>query len=68
MRARLLRTQDRVFGCFGYAELHDFLGPDLNRLTSIGIAADTNFAIDQHKFTETWDSERILGVFIGPEY
>jgi len=59
-----LHTQDRVLGSFGDPKLHDFLGLDLDRFNSSGIAADLGFAINQHQFAETWDGERVLGVFV----
>ena len=49
----LLLTEDRIFGSFGAPELHGFLGLDLDRCTSSGIAADPGFAIDLSQFCLT---------------
>jgi len=58
-------AQDRVFGRFGHAELHDFLGLDLDRLAGRRIPAHPGFAIDQNELAESWDGERVLGMFVG---
>src|ERR1017187_6545293 len=60
----LLFAENGVLGSFGYAELHDTLGLDLDGFTGGGIAADTGFAIDQYQLAETWNGECVLGVFV----
>jgi len=59
-----LYAQDRVFCRFGDAELHDFLGFDLDLLTSCRITTDPGFAINEHQLAETRNGERVFSVFI----
>ena len=45
--SRLLGAEDRVFGGFRHAELHDLLGGDLDLRAGGGIAANSGLAIHE---------------------
>ena len=60
-----LHAENRVLGRLGDAELHDFLGLDLDCLASRRITSDARLAIDQDELAEAGDGERVLGVLVG---
>ena len=56
MKSKLfLHAENRVLGRFRDAELHDFLGLDLDCLASRRITADARLAIDQDELAEAGD-------------
>ena len=60
-----LRTQDRILGLLGHAELCHALDRDLDGLARRRVASHSRLAIDQHQLAQAGQGEGVLGVLVG---
>src|ERR1039457_4074733 len=63
--ALFLCAEDRVFGGFCDAELHDALRRDLDRLAGRRVATHTRLAVHQYELAEARQREGVLGALVG---
>src|SRR5271169_2417053 len=60
----LFWAEDRVFGGFRDAELHDALRRDLDRFTGRGVAAHASLPVHEHQLAEAGQRERVLRLLV----
>src|ERR1041384_274955 len=58
------RTEDRVLGGFGHAELHHALRSDLDRLTGRRVATHASFAVNEHELAQARKGECVLRILV----